>query len=297
MRREDFGELFAFLGVARERSFTRAAAKLGVSPSALSHTIRALEERFGVRLLTRTTRSVAPTTAGERLLVTLSPHFEGIAAEVDALGALRDKPSGRIRITVSEHAAHAVLLPKLCKFLPRFPDIKVELMIDNGLIDIVEQHYDAGVRFGEQVAKDMIAVRLSPEMRMSVVATPAYFERRPPPRTPKELIAHDCINLYLPTLGGLYAWQFEKGRDRLNVKVEGQLVFNSTQLILEATLAGQGIGFVPEPLAQRYVTGGRLRRVLREWCAPFPGYHLYYPRRRQFSPAFSLLVEALRHRR
>lgn len=295
MRRENLSEMVAFLAVARERSFTRAAARLGVSTSALSRTIGSLEEHLGVRLLTRTTRSVAPTAAGERLLQSLGPHFEAIDAELAALSELRDKPAGSIRITASEFACHTVLLPKLTKFLQRYPDIKVEVMLDNGLTDIVDQRYDAGVRLGEQVAKDMIAVRVSADMRMAVVASPSYFAKIAPPKTPQELIGHNCINLWLHTYGGLYAWEFEKGADTVNVRVEGQLVFNSSNLILEAALAGNGIGFVPETLAQPHIASGRLKRVLKDWCAPFPGYHLYYPRRRQSSPAFALVVDALRY--
>jgi DNA-binding transcriptional LysR family regulator len=295
MAREPFGELPAFLAVARERSFTRAAAKLGVSPSALSHTIRELEEGLGVRLLSRTTRSVAPTAAGERLLQNVGPHFDGINAELAALSELRDEPSGSMRITASEHAAQAVLWPRLSRFLQQYPDIHIELMIDNGLTDIVDQRYDAGVRLGEQVAKDMIAVRLSPDMRMAVVAAPAYFAKRTLPKTPQDLIGHNCINLRLPTYGGLYAWEFEKGDDELKVRVEGQLVFNGVGLILNAALAGNGVAYVPESLAEPHIAKGRLKRVLKDWCAPFPGYHLYYPSRRQSSPAFALLVEALRY--
>jgi DNA-binding transcriptional LysR family regulator len=295
MRREHISELLAFLAVARERSFTKAAAKLGVSPSALSHAVRATEDRLRIRLLTRTTRRVAPTAAGERLVQNLGPHFEGIETELAALTELRDKPTGSIRITASEHAAHAVLLPKVSKFLLQYPDIKVELMIDNGLTDIIDRRYDAGVRLGEQVAKDMIAVRLSPDMRMAVVAAPAYFARRSPPKTPQDLIAHNCINLHLPTYDALYAWEFERNGDALKVRVEGQLVLNGSSLILEAALAGNGVAYVPESLARPHIAKGHLKRVLKDWCAPFPGYHLYYPTRRQSSPVFSLLVKALRY--
>ncbi|TCT08859.1 LysR family transcriptional regulator [Paralcaligenes ureilyticus] len=296
MPRENFNDLLAFVTVAREGSFTRAAAQLGVSQSALSHTMRGLETRLGIRLLTRTTRSVSPTQAGERLLKTLAPRFEEIEAELSALSELRDKPAGVIRITTAEHAANSVLWPKLAKFLPDYPDIKVEITIDYGLTDIVSDRYDVGVRLGDQVAKDMIAVRIGPDMRMAVVGSPAYFLRRARPKTPRDLAAHDCINLRLPTYGGLLAWDFEKGGDALNVRVEGQLVFNSSTPILKAALAGFGLAFLPEDLVREQVAEGRLKRVLEDWCPTFPGYHLYYPSRRQSSPAFNLVVDALRHR-
>lgn len=296
MARANLNDLEAFLAVARERNFTRAAAKLGVSQSALSHTMRGLEARLGLRLLTRTTRSVAPTEAGERLLHSLGPRFEEIEAELQALGALRDKPSGTIRITTGEHAANEVLLPALERFLPSYPEITVEVMIDYGLTDIVAQRYDAGIRLGEQVAKDMIAVRIAPDMRMSVVGTPGYFAKRKKPKVPQDLTAHNCINLRLPTYGGLYAWEFEKDGRELKVRVEGQLVFNNAGLRLRAVLAGLGLAYMPENVTRPLVTEGRLVRVLADWCPPFPGYHLYYPSRRQASPAFALLVEALRYR-
>jgi len=297
MPREKFNDLLAFLAVARERSFTRAAAKLGVSQSALSHTIRGLEERLGLRLLTRTTRSVSPTEAGERLLQTVGPRFEEIEAEIAALRELREKPAGTIRITTTEYAADAILWPKLAKVLRKYPDIKVEIMIEQGLTDIVAERYDAGVRLGEQVAKDMIAVRIGPDARMAVVGAPTYFAKRSPPRKPQELISHNCINLRLPTRGGLYAWEFEKGKRQLKVHVEGQLVFNGTAQMLSAALAGFGLAYVPEELAQPHLAKSRLKRVLEDWCPPFSGYHLYYPSRRQLTPAFALLVEALRYRR
>jgi DNA-binding transcriptional LysR family regulator len=296
MPRRDLNDLLAFVAVARQRSFTRAAAQLGVSQSALSHTMRALEARLGLRLLTRTTRSVAPTAAGERLLATVAPRFEEIEAELDALGALREKPAGTIRITATEHVADAFLLPKLAKLLPAYPDIKVEIIVDYGLTDIVAQRYDAGVRGGEQVAKDMIAVRIGPDMRMAVVGAPGYFATCAAPKTPQELIAHNCINLRLPTHGGLYAWEFEKGRRELRVRVDGQLTFNTTAQMLTAALAGFGLAYVPEGLVAPHLAKRRLRRVLEDWCPSFPGYHLYYPSRRQASPAFALLVDALRHR-
>jgi DNA-binding transcriptional LysR family regulator len=296
MRRGNLNDLLAFLAVARERSFTRAAAKLGVSQSALSHTIRELEARLGLRLLTRTTRSVSPTEAGERLLHTVGPRFEEIEAELEGLSELREKPAGTIRITATGYAADTILWPKLVKLLREYPDIKVEIIVDNALTDIVAQRYDAGVRLGEQVAKDMIAVRIGPDMRMAVVGAPSYFAKRSPPRKPQDLIQHDCINLRLPTLGGLYAWEFEKGNRELKVRVEGRLVFNDTAQMLNAALAGFGLAYVPEDLAQPHLAKGRLRRVLEDWCPPFSGYHLYYPSRRQSSPAFALLVDALRYR-
>ena len=289
-------DLMAFLAVARERSFTRAAAQLGVSQSALSHTIRGLKERLGLRLLTRTTRSVAPTEAGERLIRTVGPKFEQIDFELSALTELREKPAGTIRITAAEHAAQAVLWPALTTLLPRYPDIKVEVMIDYGLTDIVAERYDAGVRLGEQVAKDMIAVRIGPDFCMAVVGTPSYFETRPKPKKPQDLTAHDCINIRLPTYGGIYAWEFEKRGRELRVRVDGQLVFNNIALRLNAVLAGLGLAYLPEDQVAPYLADGRLIRVLDDWCAPFPGYHLYYPSRRQVAPAFALLVDALRYR-
>ncbi|MGB8528696.1 MAG: LysR family transcriptional regulator [Rhodoplanes sp.] len=296
MQRGNLDDLLAFVAVGRERSFTKAAAKLGISQSALSHTIRELEARLGVRLLTRTTRSVAPTAAGERLLKTVGPRFEEIEAELEALSELREKPAGTIRITAGDHAIHSVLWPKLAKLLPKYPDVKVEITIDYGLADIVAQRYDAGVRWGEQVAKDMIAVRIGPDVRFAVVGTKSYFTRRPPPKTPQDLIGHTCINLRLPTYGGLYAWEFAKDGRELKVRVEGQFVFNGIFQVLDAALAGFGLAFVPEDLAQPHLAKGRLKRVLEEWCPPWPGYHLYYPSRRQPSAAFALLVDALRHR-
>ena len=290
-------DLMAFLAVARERSFTRAAAKTGVSQSALSHTIRGLEERLRLRLLTRTTRSVSPTEAGERLLETVGPRFEEIEAELAALGELREKPAGTIRITATDHAASTILWPKLAKILPRYPDLKLEITVEQSLTDIVAGRYDAGVRLGEQVAKDMIAVRIGPDERMAVVGAPAYFDRRPIPTRPQDLVAHDCINLRLPTLGGLYAWEFEKGKRELKVRVEGQLVLNSSGLMLNAALDGFGLACVPEDLVRARIAEGKLIRVLADWCPPFPGYHLYYPSRRQPTPAFALVVEALRYHR
>jgi DNA-binding transcriptional LysR family regulator len=296
MARDTISDLSAFLAVAQERSFTRAAAKLGVSPSALSHTIRELEARLGVRLLARTTRSVAPTEAGERLLHTVGPRFEEIESELAAIRELRQKPAGTIRITATEYAADAILLPKLGKLLREYPDIKVEIIIDYGLTDIVAERLDAGVRSGEQVAKDMIAVRIAPDMRMAVVGAPSYFKARPEPKKPQDLIGHNCINLRLPTHGGLYAWEFEKGGRELRVRVDGQLAYNTTTQMLNAALVGLGLAYVPEGMAQPYFARGRLKRVLEEWCPLYSGYHLYYPSRRQSSAAFALLVDALRYR-
>ncbi len=296
MSRQSANDLLAFLAVARARSFTRAAAKLGLSQSALSHTIRGLEERLGLRLLARTTRRVAPTEAGERLLRTVGPRFDEIDAELAALSELREKPAGTIRITAGEHPAYAILWPALARLLPHYPDIKVEIIIDYGLSDIVAEHYDAGVRLGEQVAKDMIAVRIGPDMRMAVVGASSYFARRPQPKKPQDLTAHDCINLRLPTYGGLYAWEFEKRGRELKVRVEGQLVFNNLALRLNAALAGLGVAYLPEDQVQTHLADGRLIRVLVDWCPPFSGYHLYYPSRRQPTPAFAVLVDALRYR-
>ena len=275
MHRGQLDDLLAFIGVARERSFTKAAAKLGVSQSALSHTIRELEARLGVRLLTRTTRSVSPTEAGDRLLQTLAPRFEEIEAELAALRGLREKPAGTIRLTAGDHATRCLLWPKLAKFLPKYPDIKVEIAIDYGLTDIVAHRYDAGVRWGEQVGKDMIAVRIGPDIRFAVIVAKSYFAKRSVPKTPQELVSHSCINLRLPTYGGLYAWEFAKGTRELKVRVEGQLVFNSIFDVLDAALAGFGIAFVPEDMAQPHLVKGRLTRVLEDWCPPWSGYHLY----------------------
>jgi DNA-binding transcriptional LysR family regulator len=296
MRRENINDLIAFVAVARDRSFTKAGKKLGISQSALSHKIRGLEERLGLRLLTRTTRSVSPTEAGERLMASVGSRFEEIEAELEALSELRDKPAGTIRITATENAADTILLPKLAKFLPQYPDIDVEIVIDYGLTDIVAQRYDAGVRSGEQVAKDMIAVRLGPDMRMAVVGAPSYFEKRSVPKKPQDLTEHNCINLRLPTHGGLYGWEFEKGGRELRVRVEGQLVLNATGPMLNAALAGLGLAYVPEDMARPHIAEGHLERVLEDWCEPYTGYHLYYASRRQSSAAFALLVDALRYR-
>jgi len=297
MARANLNDIVAFLAVAREKNFTKAAAKLGVSQSALSHTIRGLETRLGLRLLTRTTRSVSPTEAGERLVHAVGPHFEDIQAELDALGALRDKPSGNVRITAGLHVTETILWPKLQPLLRKYPDVHVEITVDYGLANIVAERFDAGVRLGEQVARDMIAVRIGPDFRFVVVAAPSYFANRPPPLTPADLTQHNCINLRLPTYGGLYAWEFERGGREINVRVDGQLVFNNSRQILEAALAGFGVAYLPEDTVTPHLERRRLTQVLDNWCAPFPGYHLYYPSRRQIAPAFALLVEALRYRR
>ncbi|MBB3612991.1 LysR family transcriptional regulator [Rhizobium sp. BK602] len=296
MPRQSINDLIAFLAVAREGSFTKAAARLGVSQSALSHTIRSLEARLGIRLLTRTTRSVSPTQAGERLLLTIGPRFDEIENEVAALSEFREKPAGRVRITTGEHPALTVLWPVLAKLMPHYPDIQVEVNVDYGLTDLAAERYDAGIRLGEQVAKDMIAIPIGPQMRMAAVATPGYFAHHPPPQMPQDLTHHICINMRLPTHGGIYVWEFEKDGQELRVRTDGQLVFNTIALRMNALLAGLGVAFLPEDLVAPHVLEGRLVRVLEDWCAPFPGYHLYYPSRRQSSPAFQVLVDALRYR-
>jgi DNA-binding transcriptional LysR family regulator len=294
MRRADLNDLAAFSAVAQERSFTRAAARLGVSQSALSQTLRQLEARLGVRLLTRSTRSVATTEAGERLLRTVGPALDDIDAGIAALGALRETPAGIIRITAHDHAVTSVLWPALARLLPNYPDITVEVVIDYGLTDIVAERFDAGIRAGEMVARDMIALRIGPDLRMAVVGSPGYFASRPPPQTPQELTAHRCINLRLPTHGGIYAWEFEQDGRALRVRVEGPLVFNATAPMLDAALAGFGLAYLPEDLAQPLIEKGDLTRVLAGWCQPYAGYHLYYPSRRQPTAAFVVLVEALK---
>lgn len=296
MARRDIVDLQAFLAVARERSFTRAAAQLGVSQSALSHTLRGLEQRLGLRLLTRTTRNVSTTEAGERLLNSIGPKFEEIDAELEAVTALRDKPAGTIRINAAEHSLRTALWPRLDRFMADYPDIKIEVSQENALTDIVAQRYDAGVRLGEQVAKDMIAVRIGPDWRMAVVGAPSYLASRKAPRTPRDLTGHNCINLKLLTYGGNYAWEFERNGAKLNVRVEGQLTFNSSTPILAAALSGHGLACIPEDMAVPYIADGRLIQALKGWMPLFAGYHLYYPSRRQTSPAFALLVETLRYR-
>jgi DNA-binding transcriptional LysR family regulator len=296
MNRQHLAELSAFISVARERSFTRAAAKLGVTPSALSHSMRALEERLGLRLLNRTTRSVTVTEAGERMLHALGPRFDEIEAEVAGLSALRDKPAGTVRISADEHSMATVLWPRLRPILRDYPDVHVEIATDYTLTDIVAERFDAGVRFGEIVARDMIAVPIGPDARMLAVASPAYFAARGRPQTLEELTGHNCINLRLPTYGGLYAWEFTREGRELRVRVEGQLTFSSLLPILEATLDGFGICYVPQSLVQAHLDSGALEAVLTQWSPPFPGYHLYYPSRRQPTPAFAAIVEGLRYR-
>ena len=296
MPTSNFHDVVAFIAVARERNFTKAAAKLGVSQSALSHTIRELEARLGVRLLARTTRSVAPTEAGERLLAVVAPRFDEIDAEMAALSELRERPAGTVRITAGEHPASSILWPAIAKLLPDYPDIKVEVIVDQGLTDIVSERYDAGVRLGEQVDKDMIAMRIGPDMRMAVVGAPSYFARRRKPKTPHDLTEHNCVNLRLPTYGGVYAWEFEKGGRELKVRVDGPLVLNTIELRLKAALAGLGLAYLPEEQVGGQLARGELIRVLADWCPPFSGYHLYYPSRRQPTPAFVVLLEALRYR-
>jgi DNA-binding transcriptional LysR family regulator len=294
MPRTDFDNLHAFLLVARERSFTRAAAQLGVTQSALSHTMRSLESKLGVRLLTRTTRGVSTTEAGERLFTSLEAHYEGIHASLSALNDLRDRPSGTIRITTHDHAASTVLWPRLSQVLSGYPDVKIEIDINYGLIDIVAERFDAGVRLGNQVAKDMIAMRISPDVRMVVVGAPAYLAGRAIPHVPQDLTGHSCVNMRLPTYNSVYAWEFVKdGRD-VEVHVDGQCIFNTTPQLLQAALDGYGFAYVPEDLVLDHVAAGRLQRVLDDWCPTFPGYHLYYPSRRQSSPAFALVLDALR---
>ena len=293
--RADPKHLDAFLIVARERSFTRAAAQLGVSQSALSHTIRKLEAGLGLRLLSRSTRRVSPTAAGQRLIEAIGPRFAEIDAELDALTALRDTPAGSIRLTAGEHALRTVIWPRLDPFLVRYPDIRVEVTTESALTDIVAERFDAGVRLGESVARDMIAVRIGPDWGMSVIGHPDYFAARGTPRTPHDLTGHNCIHLRLMRYGGYYAWEFEKDGTRLNVRVDGQLAFNASPPMLAAVLAGHGVACIPEDMAAPYVASGQLKRVLKDWMPRFAGYHLYYPSRRQAPPAFGLLVDALRY--
>ncbi|PAA14037.1 LysR family transcriptional regulator [Pseudomonas fragi] len=292
---ESYDQLAIFAAVAQERSFTRAAARLGMSQPALSRAMRQLEERLGVRLLARTTRSVAPTQAGEHLLQVIAPRFDEINSELALLSKFRDRPAGKLRITAGEHAAIAVLQPVLARLLPDHPDLSIEIIVDYGLTDIVAEGFDAGVRLGEQVAKDMIAMRIGPDMRMAVVGSPAYFSHYPKPVIPADLMAHNCITLRMPTHGGLFMWEFEKNGQALNVRIEGQLVFNNIAMRLESVLQGLGLAYMPEDVVRPYIEQGRLIRVLEDWCEPYSGYHLYYPSRRQSSPAFTLLREALRY--
>ncbi|RZF64458.1 LysR family transcriptional regulator [Sphingomonas populi] len=294
MRRDDLVDLNAFLAVAQERSFTRAAARLGVSQSALSHTVRRLETRLGVRLLSRTTRSVAPTEAGERLVAKLGPAFDEIEGQLSALGELRERPAGTIRITATQHSAETILWPAVHRLMTDYPEVKVEISVDSGLRDIVAERFDAGVRLSERVAADMIAVRIGPDLRMAAVASPDYFARHPAPTTPQDLATHVCINLRLSTLGDLYAWELDRDDQHLRLRVDGQFTSNDVPMILRAARAGFGIAFLPDQYVLADVASGRLVRVLEDWCPPFAGYHLYYPSRRQPTPAFALLLDLLR---
>lgn len=290
-------DILAFLAVAKEQSFTKAAKRLGVSPSALSHTMRNLEERLGVRLLTRTTRNVAPTDAGERLLKTVAPLFEQINSELDKIGEMRDKPAGTIRITCSDDACEQVLRPVLPGLFAEYPDINVEVAIDYGFTNIVEQRFDAGIRLGESVSKDMIAVRLGPDWRLSVIGSPSYFENNPAPIHPHDLTTHKCINIRHSVGGSVYAWEFEKEGRTMTVRVNGQMTANSNIHILNAALDGIGLGYIPDFMAKPFIDSGELVEVLVDWCPYFPGFHLYYPNRRNASPAFTAFVNAVRYKK
>lgn len=294
MERENIRDLLAFLAVARARSFTRAAAKLGVSPSALSHTIRGLETSLGMRLLTRTTRSVLPTSAGSRILERVGPHFEEIEDEIQALKELQDTPSGLIRITTMDHPLSSVLWPRMWNAIAAYPDIKVEVHVDYGLSDIVADGYDIGVRWGDQVAKDMIAVRVAPDTRMAIVGAPSYFAQRSLPKTPKDLLGHDCITLRLQTSGGLYAWELQKGKREIQVRVGGRFTFNGVYPMRDAALSGAGLAFLPEDFVQPHVASGHLRWVMQDWSPTFPGLHIYYASRKETSRALAVVVDALR---
>ncbi|WP_334042455.1 LysR family transcriptional regulator [Burkholderia ambifaria] len=296
MPRENLNDLLVFLAVARDRSFTRAAARLGVSQSALSQTVRDLETRLGVRLLTRTTRSVSTTEAGEELFQAVAPRIDEIEMKLAAVADFRDKPAGVVRITATEHPIDTIIWPKLRRVLPDYPDIRVELSVDYGLANIVEERYDIGVRYGDQVAKDMIAVRISPDIRMAMVASPAYLDGRKPPKTPQDLLDHDCVTLRLATAKGIYAWELKKGRNEIQARVNGRITCNTQPHMVQAALDGFGIAFVTEDIVLDHVRSGQLRIVMPDWCPVFPGYHAYYPSRRQASRAFSIVIDALRHR-
>lgn len=295
MARRDFNDLLWFLAVAEERSFTRAAAKLGITQSTLSHTIKRLETHMGIRLLTRTTRSVATTEAGERLRLSLGPRVAEIEAEIDALMEFRDRPAGTVRLTLSDHAYETLVWPKLRPILSAYPDVKVEFSLDNGFRNIVEDGFDAGVRLGESVEKDMIAVRIGPDWRLVAVASPSYLEERGIPTHPQELLTHNCIGMRQDRSGGLYAWELEKDGKELRVRVDGQLIYGTTIAMIDAAVRGYGIAYVPENLVTRQIASGALQAVLDDWCTPFPGYYIYYPSRRQNLPAFRVIVEALKH--
>ena len=296
MRRENINDYLAFIAVAREESFTKAAAQLGVSQSALSYTVRTLEARLGLRLLTRTTRSVSLTEAGERLLKSIGPRFDEIESEIAALSAMRDKPAGTVRITTVEHAAETILWPKLGPVLKNYPDISIEIISEYGLKDIVADRYDAGVRLGEQVDRDMISMRIAPDFRFAIVGAPSYFEGRKQPVVPQDLTEHICIKLRLPTLGGFYVWDFQKDGREVKVRIEGRTAFNNIGLMRQAALDGYGLAYLPEDQVNVAIHEGELVQVLADWCPPRPAYHLYYPSRRQHSPAFALVIEALRYR-
>lgn len=297
MAKENLNDLQAFVVVARERSFTRAAAQIGLSRSALSHAMLALEARLGVRLLTRTTRSVSTTEAGARLLDTVAPRLQEIEAELGQLSAMRDKPAGTVRITAHDHAIGTALWPRLMPLLKQYPDIQIEFSVDYGFADIAAQRFDAGVRIGDRIDKDMVAVRISPDMRLSVAASPDYLQGKTAPKKPQDLTEHRCVNLRLPTRGNLYAWDFEKGRKSVNVKVDGQTIFNSTALMLQAALDGLGFAYVPYDLMKPHIDAGQLIPVLEDWWPTFPGYHLYHANRRQIAPALALVIDALRYRK
>lgn len=296
MIRDNLNDLVAFVAVAREGSFTKAAAKLGVSQSALSHTIKGLEKRLGIRLLARSTRSVSPTEAGQRLLVTVGPRIDEIENEISIISEVSGKPSGTIRITTPEHAVIQYVWPKIESVLKKYPDINLEISFDNKLVDIVAERYDMGIRIGESVPKDMVAIRISPELEMAAVATPEYFKSISRPKIPEDLKNHNCINLRLPTYGGLYIWDFSDGKNDITIRVKGQLIFSSASQIKRACLAGLGIAYLPYDMMKDDVEQGKLIRVLSDWCPPFPGYHIYYPNRREPSSAFTTIIEALRHR-
>lgn len=294
MKREDLIDMLWFMAVAEERSFTKAAARLGTSQSTLSHTIKRLETRMGLRLLTRTTRSVSPTEAGEKILRSLAPRISEIEQDIDAVLEVRDKPSGTVRITLSDHALESVVWPKLQPVMKDFPDIKIELNANDGFINIVEERFDAGVRLGESLDKDMIAVRISPDWRLVAVGSPGYFEAHGIPQHPQELVTHNCINQRQIRSGGLYAWEFEKDGRELRARVDGQLIFNSSRAQINAAVSGYGIAYLPENLVLDDLATGRLVQVLDEWSPFFQGYYLYYPSKRQNAPAFSVVINALR---
>jgi DNA-binding transcriptional LysR family regulator len=296
MRRDSLNDFLAFIAVAREQSFTKAAAKLGVSQSALSYTVRTLEGRLGVRLLTRTTRSVGLTEAGERLLGSIGPRFDEIETEIAAIGEWRDKPAGTIRITAVEHAAETIIWPAIAKLLPSYPDIDVEIISDYALTNIVTDRFDAGVRMGEHVDRDMISVPIAPELQLIIVGSQGYFENREVPVVPQDLTEHSCIGLRLPTNGGLYNWPFQKDGRELQVRVRGRAAFNTSAMMKSAALSGLGLAMLPEDTVREDIRAGRLVQVLADWTPPRPGYHLYYPSRRQHSPAFALVLDALRFR-